>query len=127
MLVISGRPVAPSPAGAATSPSGQSLLPVGNLITPRGRIAGEQPDGEVWTLINTGGWAHPVHIHLEEFRILLRNGKDPPCYEKTKKDVLRLDPFEEVQIFLRFRDFFGKYPIHCHNVVHEDHNMMLRL
>ena len=50
----------------------------------------------------------------------------PPAYEQTRKDVLRLDPLEEVQIFLRFRDFLGKYPIHCHNVLHEDHEMMLR-
>jgi FtsP/CotA-like multicopper oxidase with cupredoxin domain len=126
MWVINGRPFAPSPAGAATSPSGRTILPVGSLITPRGRIAGEQPDGEVWTLINTGGWAHPVHIHLEEFQILKRNCIDPPPNERSRKDVLRLDPLEEVQIFLRFRDFFGKYPVHCHNVVHEDHNMMLR-
>jgi FtsP/CotA-like multicopper oxidase with cupredoxin domain len=27
---------------------------------------------------------------------------------------------------MRFRDFYGKYPIHCHNVLHEDHEMMLR-
>jgi FtsP/CotA-like multicopper oxidase with cupredoxin domain len=101
-------------------------LPVGNLVTPRNRLAGEQPDGEVWTIINTGGWAHPVHIHHEEFQILWRNGKAPLDNEKSKKDVLRLDPGQEVQIYLRFRDFLGKYPIHCHNVVHEDHSMMLR-
>jgi len=27
-------------------------------------------------------------------------------------------------LFFRFRDWLGKYPIHCHNVVHEDHGMM---
>ena len=25
-----------------------------------------------------------------------------------------------------FRDFTGKYVMHCHNVVHEDHAMMIR-
>jgi FtsP/CotA-like multicopper oxidase with cupredoxin domain len=54
------------------------------------------------------------------------SGTRPPEYERCKKDVVRLDPGEEVQIFLRFRDFLGKYPIHCHNVLHEDHEMMLR-
>jgi len=29
-------------------------------------------------------------------------------------------------LFFRFRDFTGKYPMHCHNTVHEDHAMMLR-
>jgi FtsP/CotA-like multicopper oxidase with cupredoxin domain len=35
-----------------------------------------------------------------------------------------LHPNERVQLFFRFRDWVGKYPIHCHNVVHEDHAMM---
>ena len=32
----------------------------------------------------------------------------------------------ELRPFFRFRDFQGRYPFHCHNVVHEDHAMMLR-
>jgi len=35
-----------------------------------------------------------------------------------------LHPNERVLLFFRFRDWLGKYPIHCHNVVHEDHAMM---
>jgi FtsP/CotA-like multicopper oxidase with cupredoxin domain len=89
--------------------------------------AGNAPDGEVWTLKNNGGgWSHPIHIHLEEFRILLRNGMAPPPTEQSKKDMVILGPDEEVQIFLRFRDFLGKYPMHCHNAIHEDHSMMMR-
>jgi FtsP/CotA-like multicopper oxidase with cupredoxin domain len=85
------------------------------------------PDGEVWTIKNDDeNWSHPIHIHLEEFRILLRNGVAPLPFEQVKKDVLLIGPLEEVQIFLRFRDFHGKYPIHCHNVTHEDHAMMSR-
>ena len=26
---------------------------------------------------------------------------------------------------MRFRDIKGGYPLHCHNTVHEDHQMML--
>ena len=29
-------------------------------------------------------------------------------------------------IKLRFRDWLGRYAMHCHNVIHEDHAMMLR-
>jgi FtsP/CotA-like multicopper oxidase with cupredoxin domain len=29
------------------------------------------------------------------------------------------------ELFFRFRDFHGKYPMHCHNLVHEDHAMMI--
>ena len=37
-----------------------------------------------------------------------------------------LGPNDEIRIFMRFRGFFGKYVMHCHNVVHEDHSMMIR-
>ena len=40
--------------------------------------------------------------------------------------MVTLGPNEEVRVFIRFQDFVGKYPMHCHNVVHEDHAMMLR-
>jgi FtsP/CotA-like multicopper oxidase with cupredoxin domain len=33
---------------------------------------------------------------------------------------------EEVRVFMRFRDMKGRYVMHCHNVVHEDHAMMVR-
>ncbi|TFZ00703.1 bilirubin oxidase [Ramlibacter henchirensis] len=82
---------------------------------------------EIWNLRNTsGGWAHPVHIHFEEGRILKRNGIDPPAWERGRKDVFLLGPNENVQVYLRFRDFPGKYIMHCHNTIHEDHAMMAR-
>ena len=31
----------------------------------------------------------------------------------------------EAQVYFRFRDFVGRFPLHCHNVVHEDHAMMV--
>jgi FtsP/CotA-like multicopper oxidase with cupredoxin domain len=81
---------------------------------------------EIWVLKGKGSWHHPVHIHLEEFRILTRNGKAPPAHERGRKDVVVLDPGEEVRVFIRFRDFVGKYMMHCHNLTHEDHSMMVR-
>jgi FtsP/CotA-like multicopper oxidase with cupredoxin domain len=84
---------------------------------------------EIWTIRNDGAnWSHPVHIHFEEFQILEWNGKQIPRghVRKVKKDVLNLGPMDEVKIFMRFRDFHGRYVMHCHNTVHEDHAMMLR-
>jgi FtsP/CotA-like multicopper oxidase with cupredoxin domain len=81
---------------------------------------------EIWTLTNGGGWSHPVHIHMEEFRILSRNGALPPANEGGRKDVIKLNPGETVSFFMRFRDWTGRYPMHCHNTVHEDHAMMVR-
>ncbi|UEM25272.1 multicopper oxidase domain-containing protein (plasmid) [Skermanella mucosa] len=84
---------------------------------------------EIWNITNaSGGWAHPIHMHYEEFQILSRNGVAIKAgdVEKARKDVIWLHPNETVRIFVRFRDFLGKYPLHCHNVVHEDHAMMAR-
>lgn len=82
---------------------------------------------EIWTLRNDGGgWLHPIHIHFEEGRMLKRNGATPPLYERGRKDVFPLPPNGEVEVLFQFRDFNGKYIIHCHNLVHEDHAMMLR-
>jgi FtsP/CotA-like multicopper oxidase with cupredoxin domain len=82
---------------------------------------------EKWILRNSsGGWQHPIHIHFEELQILSRNGKAPPLTERARKDVVRLGFNEEVELFLRFRDYVGHFPLHCHNVVHEDHAMMVK-
>ncbi len=100
-------------------------------------------------------WQHPIHIHDEEHRILSRSssgrsyssrsgsfsfGSCPfggggagistqfpgvPNVEVSRKDVTRLQQDETDTLFFRFRDFVGDYPMHCHNVVHEDHAMML--
>jgi len=32
---------------------------------------------------------------------------------------------ESIEVLMRFRDNLGVYPFHCHNTVHEDHQMML--
>jgi FtsP/CotA-like multicopper oxidase with cupredoxin domain len=81
---------------------------------------------EIWTLRGKGSWSHPVHIHFEEMRILSRNGRPPQPHEAGRKDVFVLSPGEEVRILVCFRDFVGKYVMHCHNTIHEDHHMMVR-
>ncbi|HEV8242172.1 MAG TPA: multicopper oxidase domain-containing protein [Thermoanaerobaculia bacterium] len=43
-----------------------------------------------------------------------------------RRDVAILLPSDEVKVFMRWPDFLGKYVMHCHNVVHEDHGMMIR-
>jgi len=86
---------------------------------------------EVWRLVNSGTWSHPVHIHFEEGIILRRDGQPPPEWEQwARKDVYRLGPQPDsgtlVEIALRFREFAGTYMEHCHNTQHEDHAMLLR-
>ena len=86
---------------------------------------------EVWRLVNSGTWSHPVHIHFEEGIILRRDGKEPPEWERwARKDVYRIGPQPDsgvvVEIALRFREFAGTFMEHCHNTQHEDHAMLLR-
>jgi FtsP/CotA-like multicopper oxidase with cupredoxin domain len=87
---------------------------------------------EVWNTNNGGGgWVHPMHMHMEEHNVLSRTavrakhlpgGTDAP--HAGKEDVAALDPAEQVQFYRNFRTFRGKYVAHCHNLAHEDHNMM---
>ena len=98
----------------------------GGESTERFRFTVQQNSVEHWLLTNlSGDWTHPIHIHLEEHQIMNRNRVAPTVpADLGRKDVTQLHPNERVELFFRFRDWLGKYPIHCHNVVHEDHAMM---
>ncbi|WP_445259055.1 multicopper oxidase family protein [Nocardioides aurantiacus] len=82
-------------------------------------------DVEIWELRNlSGGWNHPAHIHFIDFRILSRNGRPALPHERGAKDVVYLGENESVRLLIKFDQGRGKYMIHCHNLVHEDHDMM---
>ena len=86
----------------------------------------------LWEIRNGGGgWVHPFHLHMEEHRTVMRNGKDvtaggDPGHpdDVAREDLVALDPSESVIIYRGFRDFVGPYVAHCHNLAHEDHAMM---
>ena len=81
-------------------------------------------DTEVWEFQNnSGGWSHPMHVHGVDARIISRNGKAPYAYENMPKDTFRLGENETIRVQMTFHQA-GKFMIHCHNVVHEDHDMM---
>jgi spore coat protein A, manganese oxidase len=83
-------------------------------------------DVEIWRLINSsGGWNHPVHVHLIDFKVLDRNGQPPFPYEVGRKDTVYVGEGETVRVIARFGPREGKYMMHCHNTVHEDHDMMI--
>jgi len=80
---------------------------------------------EIWEIENrSGGWFHPFHIHLIDFKILSRNGKPPFPWELGPKDVLYVGPEEKIRVIMKFGPHRGKYMVHCHNLPHEDHDMM---
>jgi spore coat protein A, manganese oxidase len=111
-------------------------------------------DVEQWTLHNPGGgWFHPVHIHLIDFKVISRtngNVKGVLPHELGPKDVVYLGEGEKVDVLIKFDDArarlreaaeasavagrtveplaqrTGRYMMHCHNLVHEDHDMMVQ-
>ncbi len=82
-------------------------------------------DVETWEVANSsGGWFHPLHIHLVDFQVLDRNGRPPFDYEAGPKDVVYVGEGETVRLLMRFGPHRGRYMVHCHNLPHEDHDMM---
>ena len=120
--LINGKPF--DPTTVATSLKN----PAGNapLASPK------KGSFNLWEIRNGGGgWVHPFHLHEEEHRTVMRNGKDvtvtpDPGHpdDVSKEDLAALDPSESVILYRGFRDFTGPYVAHCHNLAHEDHAMM---
>lgn len=85
---------------------------------------------EVWEIYNKpdamGGMIHPVHIHGTQFKIISRNGEEPPENEQSWKDSFSIKPDERVKIAIQFK-YKGVYMIHCHILEHEDNGMMAQI
>jgi hypothetical protein len=84
---------------------------------------------EHWTLINGGGgWDHPIHLHFEEGVTIDRGIAPIPATERlVRKDVWRLRPSGSVKFQVQFGEYGGSYVNHCHNTVHEDVAMLMRV
>jgi FtsP/CotA-like multicopper oxidase with cupredoxin domain len=83
---------------------------------PRSAVDIGQGAVEIWDLVNkSGGWSHPIHIHMEEARIIAKflDGTGPedevpmPPHEQGRKDVFALPPNSRVKVLIRFCDFLG--------------------
>ncbi len=116
-----------------------------NLFTDEGDPP-KPGDVEVWRIENkSGGWYHPLHIHLVDFQILTRKGGSNrvEAWEKGPKDVVYVGEGEIVEVLVNYAmapaaypdgrstgqagltaSQGGRYMIHCHNLAHEDHDMM---
>jgi FtsP/CotA-like multicopper oxidase with cupredoxin domain len=100
---------------------------------------------EEWELKNdviASDWVHPVHIHFEEGRIIERTKRvdvglptqrrvrqtlrPDEDFRNARRDVYPLPEENAVKLRMQFRDFAGRYLIHCHNMGHEDGFMMVR-
>src|SRR4029078_6220390 len=47
-------------------------------------------------------------------------------YERGPKDVVYVGEGETLRLLMRFGPQVGRYMMHCHNLVHEDHDMMVQ-
>lgn len=94
------------------------------------RILAKPAQGEVqrWVLTNkSAGWMHPIHIHLIDFQVVSRTGGRnvvEPYEALGLKDVVYLGTGEEVELTAFYQPWSGVYMFHCHNLVHEDHDML---
>jgi len=99
---------------------------------------------EIWEFINTTPIAHPMHIHLVQFKILNRQpfnvekyqesgGKileftgdpEPPRdFERGWKDTVKAPSGMVTRVIMHWKEHTGNYIWHCHLLEHEDHDMM---
>jgi FtsP/CotA-like multicopper oxidase with cupredoxin domain len=83
-----------------------------------------------WTVTapDEGLGIHPFHIHVNPFEVLAINGKRlaQPLWRDTILVATRASsyPTKEVVFRTHYRDFLGKFMLHCHNAFHEDMGMM---
>lgn len=79
-------------------------------------------DVEEWTISNTSMMNHPMHIHTNPFQLMAVNGK--VLVDPLWADTVDVPAFGSVTIRMRFLDFAGALPLHCHILTHEDLGMM---
>jgi FtsP/CotA-like multicopper oxidase with cupredoxin domain len=90
---------------------------------------------QIWAIYNDTQDAHPIHIHLNRFKVLGRSkGKhvNDFLHEFGWKDVVHCYPKETTYIAVQFllRDDQlgnGQFVYHCHILEHEDMTMMRRV
>jgi spore coat protein A len=110
---------------------------------------------EVWEFYNSTVDAHPLHMHLVDFRIVDRQAftgtvtpkahpdgsqggilepasiqfvgapRSPRPFEGGRKDTVIVYPGEVARVLVTFTRR-GEYVYHCHILSHEDHEMMRR-
>ena len=119
--LINGKPFEPGVVGTSLKNKAGNSLPASQ----------KKGSYNLWEIRNGGGgWVHPLHLHMEEHRMVMRNNKDvtkgDPSHpdDVSREDLVALDPGESTIVYRGFRDFVGPYVGHCHNLAHEDHAMM---
>jgi spore coat protein A, manganese oxidase len=85
---------------------------------------------EIWRIYNGDGQFnadHNFHLHLEQFRVLDRDGNPPWASDAGRKDTVAIPPDTSVRIQTTFTDYLGKYVYHCHFLGHSSVGMMAQM
>jgi FtsP/CotA-like multicopper oxidase with cupredoxin domain len=95
------------------------------------RVDEQIPLGQVerWLFQNDSALPHPVHLHGTHVQVVSRSGGRGAVlpYEAGWKDTVLVMPLETVEVLVRFEWYRGIFPLHCHNLQHEDMGMMLNV
>lgn len=82
-------------------------------------------DIEIWKFTNQSNMDHPMHLHDVMFQILTINGAAPAATHAGWKDTVVVPRMMgTAEIIMKFTDYTGKFPFHCHVLEHEDMMMM---
>lgn len=99
-------------------------------------------DTEIWNLVNTTAFPHPIHVHLVQFQVLQHQAFDLDLYNETRqlvftgpivapianerglKDTITVPASTVTKILAKFAPYSGRYVWHCHILEHEDYDMM---
>jgi FtsP/CotA-like multicopper oxidase with cupredoxin domain len=104
---------------------------INGLTFDMNRVDEQIPMGQVerWVFTNDSTLPHPVHLHGTQFQVESRTGGRGVVYpyEAGWKDTVLLLPLETVAVLVRFDRYPGIFPLHCHNLQHEDMGMMLNV
>ena len=65
-----------------------------------------------------------MHMHLTDWYLLARNGRQPPPWEDCLKESFLLFPANASSSPATSPTHLGKFVIHCHMLDHEDHGLM---
>ncbi len=85
---------------------------------------------EHWTYVNGGGgWDHPIHLHFEEGITMNRGSDADPGHREAGPQgrVAAAARRAASQFQVQFGEYGGSYVNHCHNTVHEDFAMLMRI
>lgn len=83
-------------------------------------------DIEIWTFMNRSQMPHPIHAHGAQFQVIDVAGETTLAPEYLGwKDTVLANPYEPIRVVVKIAPHLGVFLLHCHNLEHEDHGMML--